>query len=164
MQAVDNADEDGFLTYTPHDPSGKLIGSAFTSFFLASVVNQTINGIRLTKVTFPLQFTPLSSVVWMPYQKALNGSPLPCAVLRSVPVMSANVVATSMLHVRCNAYVIQCSERECRAQGLCTAQGNYTVNAGSNPVSHLWVLCNPDIPRRSPFVLDLAGSKLMFEV
>ena len=66
--------------------------------------------------------------------------------------------------MRCNAYVIQCSERECRAQGLCTAQGNYTVNAGSNPVSHLWVLCNPDIPRRSPFVLDLAGSELMFEV
>ena len=64
MQAVDNADEDGFLTYTPRDPSGKLIGSDFTSFFLASRVNQTINGIRLTKVTFPLQHTPLSLVVW----------------------------------------------------------------------------------------------------
>lgn len=46
---------------------------------------------------------------------------------------------------------------------LC-AQGNYTVNAGSNPVSHMWVLCNPDIPRKTPFVLDLAGSELVFEV
>ena len=73
-------------------------------------------------------------------------------------------MAKSMLHMQCNACAIQCSEREGRAQGLCTAQGNYTVNAGSNPVSHLWVLCNPDIPRQSPFVLDLAGSELMFEV
>ena len=43
-------------------------------------------------------------------------------------------------------------------------QGKYTVNAGANPVSHLWVLCNPDIPRKTPFVLDLGGSELIFEV
>lgn len=43
-------------------------------------------------------------------------------------------------------------------------QGNYTVNPGANPDSHLWILCNPDIPRQTPFVLDLGGSVLIFEV
>ena len=46
----------------------------------------------------------------------------------------------------------------------CVLQGNYTVNPGANPDSHLWILCNPDIPRKTPFLLDLGGSVLIFEV
>ena len=38
------------------------------------------------------------------------------------------------------------------------------MNAGANPDAHLWILCNPDIPRKTPFVLDLGGSVLIFEV
>ena len=165
LQAADNADEEGFLTYTPRDPSGKLIGSDFTSFFLASVVNQTVNGIRLTKVPFHCNCPiPPSSDVGGALSDGLQRQPsaLRCPLI--CVSHECNIVATTVLHMRCNAYAIHCSEGRCRAQGFCTAQGNYTVNAGSNPVSHLWILCNPDIPRHSPFVLDLAGSELMFEV
>ena len=43
-------------------------------------------------------------------------------------------------------------------------QGKYTVTPGANPGSHLWLLCNPGLPRRTPFVVDLGGSELVFMV
>ena len=43
-------------------------------------------------------------------------------------------------------------------------QGKYNVTPGANPGSHMWLLCNPGIPRRTPFVVDLGGSELVFQV
>lgn len=47
---------------------------------------------------------------------------------------------------------------------LYAVQGKYTVTPGANPGTHLWLLCNPGLPRRTPFVVDLGGSELMFTV
>jgi len=43
-------DADNWVFYTPNGPDKKLIGSDFTSFFLAAVDNPKLNGMRLKKV------------------------------------------------------------------------------------------------------------------
>ena len=43
-------------------------------------------------------------------------------------------------------------------------QAKYIVSPGTNPASHLWLLCNPGLPRKTPFVVDLGGSELVFQV
>jgi len=48
MQATNDADN--WVFYTPNGPDKKLIGSEFTSFFLAAVDNPKLNGMRLKKV------------------------------------------------------------------------------------------------------------------
>ncbi len=48
-------------------------------------------------------------------------------------------------------------------RGWCM-QGKYKVTPGANPGSHMWLLCNPGIPRTTPFVVDLGGSELIFQV
>ena len=57
MQAAKGGDGEGFVMYTPSAQSGKLVGSEFTSFFLASVVDPDLNGMRLAKVGFLLWHT-----------------------------------------------------------------------------------------------------------
>lgn len=49
-------------------------------------------------------------------------------------------------------------------QGIRLRKGNYSVNAGANPDAHIWLPCNPYNRRRTPFVVDLSGSTLVFDV
>ena len=48
VQATNDAD--GYALYAPSGPDGQLVGSDFTSFFLAAVTNLQVNGMRLQKV------------------------------------------------------------------------------------------------------------------
>lgn len=43
-------DADGYVLYVPSGPGGVLVGSDFTSFFLAAAANPQVNGMRLQKV------------------------------------------------------------------------------------------------------------------
>ena len=44
-------DADGYVLYVPSGPDGQLVGSDFTSFFLAAATNPQVNGMRLQKVS-----------------------------------------------------------------------------------------------------------------
>ena len=50
-QATNDADR--YVLYVPSGPGGQLVGSDFTSFFLAAAANPQVNGIRLQKVWLP---------------------------------------------------------------------------------------------------------------
>ena len=48
--------------------------------------------------------------------------------------------------------------------GVRLAPGEYQVNPGSNPDSHVWLPCNPVTPRSAPFVVDISGSTFVLQV
>ena len=52
LQATNDAD--GYVLYVPSGPNGQLVGSDFTSFFLAASSNPQVNGMRLQKVCLPV--------------------------------------------------------------------------------------------------------------
>ena len=49
-------------------------------------------------------------------------------------------------------------------QGMRLAPGEYQVFVPANTDAHIRLPCDPKKPRQTPFVVDLSGSTLIFQV